>query len=185
MTDKVRADPANGIWLCRECAKVIDADEASHPVSLLHDWKSAHEAWVNAGRPAERPAVREISVSDGGIGSMIANEGSGTALEIEAAPGQTAERVAVRGKGVGEVVTNTGPGTAKVLRSTDATASESRVTIDRPTQMVAGLISKVSVLDCGHCGQQFTATKVIQGFAGDEEPSVTVKCPHCGGANRI
>lgn len=185
MTDEQRAEPANGIWLCRKCAKVIDADPERFPVELLEVWKATHEAWVEAGRPIDRPAVREVSVADGGIGSVIANEGSGTALEVEAAAGQTAERVHVQGQGVGEIITNTGSGTAKVVRSTNNTSSESSVTIDRPTRMAAGLISKLSMLNCSHCGKQFTASKVVQGFAGDSEPKAHVTCPHCGGVNVV
>ena len=185
MTDAERAEPANGIWLCRECAKVIDADEDKFPVILLQEWKASHESWVEAGRPAAWPALREIEVTGGGIGSVISNVGSGTALEVEAPPGQTAERVQVRGQGVGEIITNTGTGKAKVVRSTNATASESRVTVDRPVRMAAGLISKVVMLDCQHCGRQFTASMVVQGFAGDSEPKAHVTCPHCGRLNVV
>jgi hypothetical protein len=181
MSDEERGRPVNGIWLCRECAKVIDGDESRFPVTLLEAWKRTHEGWVDAGRPTA-PPVREVFVTDGGIGAVIANEGSGTALEVVAPPGQTAERVHVHGKGIGEIIVNSGSGTAKVTRATNATASESSVTIDRPVRMAAGLISKVSLLKCSHCGAQFTASKVVQGFAGDQEPSVQVKCPQCGGS---
>lgn len=185
MSDAERAEPANGIWLCRKCAKVVDADEHKYPTTLLQEWKATHEVWVETGRPVASPALREVEVTDGGIGSVVANEGSGTALEVEAPPGQTAERVHVQGRGIGEIITNTGPGTAKVVCSTNATASESSVTVDRPTKMAAGLICKVTVLDCKHCGRRFTASKVVQGFAGDSEPKAQVKCPHCGGVNCV
>jgi len=180
MTDEERASPGNGIWLCRDCAKLIDSDPERFPVSRLEDWKEAHEAWVEAGRPTTQPASREVSVTDGGIGGVISNEGSGIALEVEGVPGQTAERIHVQGRGIGEIITNTGSGTAKVVRSMGSAASESRVTVDRPVGMAAGLISKLSVLVCSHCGTQFTATKVVQAFAGDQEPRVQVKCPKCG-----
>jgi len=180
MTDEERANPANGIWLCRECAKLIDTDPKRFPVGLLEDWKKTHEAWTQAGRPVAQAATREISVTDGGIGGVVSNEGSGTALEVEGAPGQTAERIHVQGRGIGEIITNKGPGTAKIVRSTGSVASESGVTVDQPVEMAAGLVSKVVVLACGHCGTQFRASKVVQGFAGDEEPRVQVKCPKCG-----
>ncbi len=185
MTDEQRAAPLNGVWLCCQCAKLIDSDRESFPVGLLEDWKTGHEAWVKAGRPVRQGAVREISVKDGGIGSMIQNEGSGHALHIEAGPGQTAERIEVVGQGIGEIISNTGPGTAKFVRSIGSSAAESSVTVNRPVRLAAGLISKVVVLVCRHCATQFTATIAIQGFAGDAEPAISVKCPACGEANSV
>lgn len=180
MTNAERANPANGIWLCRKCAKLIDADPARFPPTLLKEWKHSHEAWIQAGRPTIQSPARQVSVADGGIGGIVSNEGSGTALEVVGASGQTAERIHVRGRGIGEIITNTGPGTAKIVRSTGSTASESRVTVDRPVKMAVGLLASLSVVACGGCGAQFTATKVVQGFAGDEEPRTQVKCPTCG-----
>lgn len=34
----------NGIWLCQNCAKLIDSDEAQFPIALLREWKNAAEA---------------------------------------------------------------------------------------------------------------------------------------------
>lgn len=55
-TDEERAHAANGIWLCRECARVVDLDEARYPVDLLLKWKAGHEDWVEAGRPITSPS---------------------------------------------------------------------------------------------------------------------------------
>ena len=180
MTDDERADPANGIWLCCTCAKLIDTDMPRFSVSLLDTWKTEHETWIQAGRPVAQAAAREISVTDDGIGGIITNEGNGTALKIEGAPGQTAERIHVQGRGIGEIITNTGSGTAKIVRSSGGISSQSTVSIDQPVRMAIGLISKVVMLTCSHCGTQFNASKVVQGFAGDEEPRVEIKCPKCG-----
>ena len=64
MTNEQRRDIANGIWLCKECAKKIDLDEARYPVELLFDWKKKHEDWISQGgpndamdRPASKPSV--------------------------------------------------------------------------------------------------------------------------------
>jgi hypothetical protein len=46
MTDAMRAEPANGIWLCRQCHVVIDRDEGGFPPSLLIAWRQVHDAWV-------------------------------------------------------------------------------------------------------------------------------------------
>lgn len=184
MTDTERASPTNGIWLCRQCAKAIDADQAKYPIALVQQWKATHEQWVADGQPVS-PALREIEVTDGGIGSAVLNDGCGTALTVQASPGQMAERIRVHGNGIGEIITNTGPGTAKIIRSTNATASESSVIVNRTVGAAAGLIAKVSLLDCSHCGRAFTANKVVQGFAGDSEPKAQVRCPHCGGVSWV
>lgn len=179
MTDEQRAVPSNGIWLCNVCAKLIDSDPTRFPVDLLYEWKKQHEAWVEAGCPTEVSPAREIAVTGGGIGGIVENQGPGIGLEIQGAVGQTAERIEVVGRGIGEIVTNTGPGTGKVVRSVEAPASESRVTVNQPVKMVVGLISKVAIVVCDSCQTQFSASKVVQGFAGDEEPKVQIKCPNC------
>jgi hypothetical protein len=180
MTDEQRAEASNGIWLCSDHATLIDSDEARFPVDLLERWKRHHEDWVEAGCPSQR-ATREITVIGGGIGSRITSKGPGTALEVIAAPGQTAESIHVRGRGTGEIITSTGSGTAKIIRSSGArAASESRVTVDQPVRMAAGLISKVAFVVCPACQHQFSATKVVHGFAGDQEPPGQVNCPSCG-----
>ena len=51
MTDEQRQDIANGIWLCTQCARRIDTDEALYPDELLIDWKKKHEDWISQGRP--------------------------------------------------------------------------------------------------------------------------------------
>lgn len=48
MTDAQRADPANGIWLCDTCHRMIDANQgADFPVEMLHSWKDEHEKQIN------------------------------------------------------------------------------------------------------------------------------------------
>lgn len=43
MTSKQRSSIANGIWLCSNCATVIDRDLKAFPVELLHKWKNRAE----------------------------------------------------------------------------------------------------------------------------------------------
>jgi hypothetical protein len=43
-----RRDITNGIWLCQNCAKLIDSDLASYTDTLLIMWKRRHEASVKA-----------------------------------------------------------------------------------------------------------------------------------------
>ncbi|MGO4728204.1 MULTISPECIES: hypothetical protein [unclassified Inquilinus] len=43
MSDSERSDITNAIWLCRNCHKIVDADSQQFPVSLLFEWRRAHE----------------------------------------------------------------------------------------------------------------------------------------------
>lgn len=44
LSARERAASENGIWLCQQCSRLIDADDNAHPVSLLLDWKQFAEA---------------------------------------------------------------------------------------------------------------------------------------------
>ncbi len=180
MTDEERSDISNGIWLCRECARRIDLDEKRYPVELLHGWKRKHEDYIASGKP-HAIAAREVTVRDGGIGSVIQNVGDGIGLDLVHSGKGPAERIEVEGSGIGEIVTNTGQGTGKRITSTEGgTVSENRVVVDKPVNIAAGMSATTVFTSCSSCGHNFVAQKVIQGFAGDNEPKVKVDCPNCG-----
>jgi len=40
-TQQERSSKANGLWLCQNCGRIIDADPRSFPVKLLRQWKQA------------------------------------------------------------------------------------------------------------------------------------------------
>lgn len=184
MTNEQRRAISNGIWLCEECARKIDVDEAKYPVSLLEQWKKNHEKWVLDGKP--EVAGREVLVKNGGIGGVVRNEGPGIGLDIQHTGKGPAERIIVEGSGIGEIITNSGVGIGKrVVSFGGSSASESRVIVDRPVKMVAGMISKLVMTNCQKCGRSVSFSKVIQGLAGDVEPLVSVTCPFCGGSNTI
>lgn len=44
LTSEQRKSADNGIWLCARCAKFIDDDAITYPVSLLREWKAVAEA---------------------------------------------------------------------------------------------------------------------------------------------
>ena len=55
MTAKERASSENGIWLCKNCARLIDVDTEEYTIDLLEQWK----------RQAEASAKVDISTRDG------------------------------------------------------------------------------------------------------------------------
>jgi hypothetical protein len=70
MTPEERSSPANGIWLCYSCSKLIDSDEKRYTVALLHEWKKnavqrAQEA-IAGGRPLG-PVRPDIDLDDADI----------------------------------------------------------------------------------------------------------------------
>ncbi len=44
LTDEQRSSSENGIWLCQNCAKLVDNDTDRYTVELLRDWKETAEA---------------------------------------------------------------------------------------------------------------------------------------------
>jgi hypothetical protein len=51
-----RSDVTNGVWLCRNCHKLIDNDPLRFPADLLFLWRRQHEKAVLArlGRPGDQ-----------------------------------------------------------------------------------------------------------------------------------
>lgn len=43
LTSKNRASIQNGIWLCQNCAKLVDNDSSKYPKDLLVKWKEGAE----------------------------------------------------------------------------------------------------------------------------------------------
>ncbi|MEO8595476.1 MAG: hypothetical protein ABI759_19305 [Candidatus Solibacter sp.] len=59
-----RASASNGVWLCQNCAKLVDNDARRFPAELLREWKARAEAvaFEQIGRtssPCEKPAHSE------------------------------------------------------------------------------------------------------------------------------
>lgn len=54
LTPEQRNDARNGIWLCQNCHKLADNDEAQFPVEYLRAWKTIREieARMNIGQTA-------------------------------------------------------------------------------------------------------------------------------------
>ena len=48
MTDTARASITNGIWLCRNCHKLIDSDEQRFSTELIFAWREQHEKYIQS-----------------------------------------------------------------------------------------------------------------------------------------
>ncbi len=55
LTPEQRNSADNGIWLCQNCAKLIDSDEARFRVDLLREWKVIAEAKVDRSIQSNSP----------------------------------------------------------------------------------------------------------------------------------
>ncbi len=67
LTPEGRAEATNGIWLCRVCAALIDADTSRFTVALLQEWKgnAEAEAQVTVGRAIpQQPTSASVSDRD-------------------------------------------------------------------------------------------------------------------------
>ena len=59
MTDYARSEITNAIWLCRNCHKLVDQDEKSHPANLLFEWREDHERFVLSQLGSPGDVVRD------------------------------------------------------------------------------------------------------------------------------
>jgi hypothetical protein len=68
LTPEERCSPTNGVWLCQNCAKLIDNDPIQFPVELLRNWKSAaeREASDHVGKASlhARSSLPELKLND-------------------------------------------------------------------------------------------------------------------------
>ncbi len=64
LTLEERASAGNGIWLCQNCAKLIDSDVARFTIEVLQRWKIDREAQArrDVGRSLNEPEARGLIV---------------------------------------------------------------------------------------------------------------------------
>jgi hypothetical protein len=65
MSDAARAEITNGIWLCRNCHKLIDTDHVRFSSDLLFAWREEHENYVlsELGNTSDRIRLDQQNVS--------------------------------------------------------------------------------------------------------------------------
>ena len=74
LTSEQRRDIGNGIWLCQNCAHIVDANNGDdHSIELLKKWKREHEEKIAAsiGKAASRYSELAGKVTASGIGNII------------------------------------------------------------------------------------------------------------------
>lgn len=80
LSPQARSSPENGIFLCANCAEMIDRNSGvDFPATTLRAWKRAHEAWVRSN--LNKSAWAHITTIEGfhaarGVGDV-------TGLDIE------------------------------------------------------------------------------------------------------
>jgi hypothetical protein len=57
-----RKDSSNGIWLCQNCARLIDVDEISYGSNILGDWKAQAEEY--ARKSIESPNFKATEIQE-------------------------------------------------------------------------------------------------------------------------
>ncbi len=61
LTAEQRTSIENGIWLCHNCSRLIDADPITYSIQVLVSWKTQAEAWARtaletrSAEPVKRP----------------------------------------------------------------------------------------------------------------------------------
>ena len=62
MTERERRGASNGIWLCQNCAKLIDSDPQAYTVRLLAGWKAVaeEEARIQIGKSDSKSRMRSV-----------------------------------------------------------------------------------------------------------------------------
>lgn len=63
MSSEERSSYENGIWLCRNCAAMIDRDEKTYTVELLHFWKYCAEEDASKNIVANKKYDEKIPLS--------------------------------------------------------------------------------------------------------------------------
>ncbi|WP_422395090.1 WD40 repeat domain-containing protein [Nocardia vulneris] len=61
-TSEQRCSPENGIWLCANCARLIDSDFARFTVALLHAWKAQAEGFAQLSLAAPPRGTDVVSL---------------------------------------------------------------------------------------------------------------------------
>jgi hypothetical protein len=84
LTPEERSHADNGVWLCQNCAKLVDNDPTGYPVDLLRAWK--RQAETAARQEIERRSGAENE--SGGRGQVLHTGSGGLAVGGGVAAGE-------------------------------------------------------------------------------------------------
>jgi len=59
LTPEERKSISNGVWLCGDCSKLVDSDEARFPADLLQTWRTSTEAEISLRQQNAFPRVSD------------------------------------------------------------------------------------------------------------------------------
>ena len=89
MTSEARKDIGNGIWMCQFHGTLIDRDEATYPVELLHAWQRDHEDRMKAelqshtrGTGLTTPGLLVLGPDIIAVGELVGMDGSRWELRL-------------------------------------------------------------------------------------------------------
>ena len=87
LTAQERACVVNGIWLCQNCAKLVDNDPTAYPASALREWKHSAEletlAQVGKAVRAVAPRSRSITSEEAELLIACAQDGEIARMRVD------------------------------------------------------------------------------------------------------
>lgn len=84
-TSDERRSFGNGIWLCSDCAALIDSDDPAYPATLIRQWKADAEARARAA--LGQPRREEVRGVDSVAASAVRLSGSSQTLRLRSSAG--------------------------------------------------------------------------------------------------
>ena len=82
LTPEQRSSANNGIWLCQNCAKVIDSDENRYTVKVLREWKATAEAKADRSIKSSSPLISTSAEGQLRVRASYAGGRSGTHVSL-------------------------------------------------------------------------------------------------------
>ncbi|MGH7781117.1 MAG: hypothetical protein ACREQR_14975, partial [Candidatus Binataceae bacterium] len=85
LSSEQRESAENGIWLCQNCAKLIDNDTERYPAEVLREWKAKAEAAALAeleGKAASQPVDSSAEINIDYTKKRISGERHDYCLEV-------------------------------------------------------------------------------------------------------
>ena len=88
MTDEERGRIENGIWLCKNCHKLVDSDEQKYTIEILKEWKDKAERYADEHvglkipTPSYAYSISAVAVANQ-LDHLAEVVGEGKAIELQ------------------------------------------------------------------------------------------------------